>query len=724
MYTIRMKNLTCEKQNMITVIIQIQLYKKLMRNIVFTSCVSIQKVNQKAKNMKLRNKFIGIVVLAMFFLPDMQAYSLGVETEHNNAHCYDAELSNPGNNTDHRIYTFQNKEGLKFSLLCTPLDSDQSIQKYCKEISFLDSHNDSVPFLLTFKNEKSDVENLNAINISSVEFYNCSTNEKFVTDAVPLHEIDGGLSFQIEQSVDRAFGLGNNKDPEIFGAPTLPPSPDSDDEPDQEPEIPDAVDLISPANNSDDVHSDTTLTWQSGDLADRYTVHISEFETFETLLLDSTATDTTYVIDGLLESGSTYYWRVKALNEDGESDWSTVWNFTTSQDASLPERVVLLTPENNSVGISPDTTLIWQESGQADNYNLQLSMEDTFQNLIIDSTLTQTTFDIIEKLDFNTSYYWRVKAENAAGESNWSTVWNFTTEKTIPNVVILQEPADEATDVTLTPRFIWDESENAESYQLQLSLSIDFDANTIVADSSGIETTELILTNDLDENTTYYWRVRASNTAGSSEWSVPFTFETLMLAPEVAELVSPDSGAIDLEIPITFDWMEADRASAYIIQISDSEGFETTVLSEETEFTEFTLDQENILSPSETYYWRVQSVRGDLSSDWSDVWTFETAASTSISDLVDLPEVLTLNQNYPNPFNPTTQIQYGLPANSEVRLEVFNMLGQRVATLVNGRQSAGWHEVRFEASNLSSGIYIYRLTAGEFIQTRQMMLVK
>ncbi len=83
-----------------------------------------------------------------------------------------------------------------------------------------------------------------------------------------------------------------------------------------------------------------------------------------------------------------------------------------------------------------------------------------------------------------------------------------------------------------------------------------------------------------------------------------------------------------------------------------------------------------------------------------------------------------LHQNYPNPFNPTTVISYQLPVTSHVTLKVFDMLGREVASLVNGRVSAGQHEVQFDASNLSSGLYIYRLQAGEFIETKKMMLIK
>ena len=89
-----------------------------------------------------------------------------------------------------------------------------------------------------------------------------------------------------------------------------------------------------------------------------------------------------------------------------------------------------------------------------------------------------------------------------------------------------------------------------------------------------------------------------------------------------------------------------------------------------------------------------------------------------------LPSAFALDQNYPNPFNPTTTIRYDLPESAEVRLEVYNVMGQRVAVLVNAGQTAGSHSVSFDASNLASGVYHYRLQSGNEMLTRKMTLIK
>ncbi len=90
----------------------------------------------------------------------------------------------------------------------------------------------------------------------------------------------------------------------------------------------------------------------------------------------------------------------------------------------------------------------------------------------------------------------------------------------------------------------------------------------------------------------------------------------------------------------------------------------------------------------------------------------------------EIPKTFELMQNYPNPFNPTTIIKYGLPKEAHVSIKVYNALGQEVATLVNNTMEAGYHEITFDASHLASGMYIYRIQAGDFVAVKKMLLLK
>jgi hypothetical protein len=92
--------------------------------------------------------------------------------------------------------------------------------------------------------------------------------------------------------------------------------------------------------------------------------------------------------------------------------------------------------------------------------------------------------------------------------------------------------------------------------------------------------------------------------------------------------------------------------------------------------------------------------------------------------LAGVPEEVSLNQNYPNPFNPSTTISYQLPTQSHVTLKVFDVLGREVATLVNGVEEPGYKSVTFDATKMSSGLYFYRLTAGSYVDTKKLLLLK
>jgi hypothetical protein len=113
---------------------------------------------------------------------------------------------------------------------------------------------------------------------------------------------------------------------------------------------------------------------------------------------------------------------------------------------------------------------------------------------------------------------------------------------------------------------------------------------------------------------------------------------------------------------------------------------------------------------------------GGVSANRVARWNSGTSRVEQLSPTA--PKTFLLEQNYPNPFNPSTTIRYQLPVASEVKLEVYDVLGKKIATLVNERQSAGSYQVVWNASGLSSGTYFYRLQAGTFVETKKMIMVK
>jgi len=196
------------------------------------------------------------------------------------------------------------------------------------------------------------------------------------------------------------------------------------------------------------------------------------------------------------------------------------------------------------------------------------------------------------------------------------------------------------------------------------------------------------------------------------------------------DTVAPTSSVNDLESvqtseEFTVTWSGTDDASgveAYTVYVSE-DGGEFTVWQDSTSETSATFTGEN--GKSYAFYSSAFDNVGnaELRRDIADTQT-RVELDTSTETASDIPTEFTLNQNYPNPFNPATSIQFGLPKTGFVSLQVFDMTGRRVATLVDENKTAGWHTVSFDASNLASGMYIYRLQSGDFVSTRKLILVK
>jgi len=118
----------------------------------------------------------------------------------------------------------------------------------------------------------------------------------------------------------------------------------------------------------------------------------------------------------------------------------------------------------------------------------------------------------------------------------------------------------------------------------------------------------------------------------------------------------------------------------------------------------------------------------NLIAQWIDEGALENPA-LEIYNNAQIPKEYILNQNYPNPFNPVTTLRYDLPEQSDVTITIYNMLGRKVKTLVNPTQDAGFKSMIWDATNdygkpVSAGVYLYQIQAGEFVQTKKMVLLK
>ena len=130
------------------------------------------------------------------------------------------------------------------------------------------------------------------------------------------------------------------------------------------------------------------------------------------------------------------------------------------------------------------------------------------------------------------------------------------------------------------------------------------------------------------------------------------------------------------------------------------------------------------------YYYRIAAYNDDTESDYSDEVNITTSPATGIADNTNIPANYMLLQNYPNPFNPTTNITFLLPRESYIRLSVFTITGEEVSTILNGYRNSGQYMVKFNASDLPSGIYLLKMTAistisgNQFVDIKKMMIMK
>ncbi len=200
------------------------------------------------------------------------------------------------------------------------------------------------------------------------------------------------------------------------------------------------------------------------------------------------------------------------------------------------------------------------------------------------------------------------------------------------------------------------------------------------------------------------------------------------LLPSVPELITPLDAEINVSVTPLFTWSPTGWPYFYTIQVARDPNFINMTRADSLLLvTELQVPDTTELLEHTTYFWRVRGVNGMGNGPYSLIRFFTTTTILGTVNNNEIPERFNLYQNFPNPFNPVTKIKFDLPrinGNSRLKVEVFNVNGQVVSELLNTDYAAGRWELSFDATNLASGIYFYKITASNFVSTRKMILIK
>lgn len=425
-----------------------------------------------------------------------------------------------------------------------------------------------------------------------------------------------------------------------------------------------------------------------------------------------------------LPSGTDFKWKVRSKRGTSYSNWSDAALFSTvAEVASTPPVVPHPSwPVGGATVYATTTTLRWWLGTASDGYTYEVELRAGALQASPTATGLTNPWLNVPQLLAGTTYNWAVRSLKNGVYSAWSTGEAFTTIASTPVAVtpVLSWPIGGTTIYTTTQQLSWylNSASTGLTYNLKYSTSPAMSGATTVTNltNSRYELTGLL------PGTTYYWQVQSTDGVVSSAWATPESFVTWSGTWAVRPITGSPVDGIQLSTSApVLSWIvpTSGDISGYEVQYSNNPEFNnaTTLQSQITNLV-ITSGLQN------TTYWRVRSknANGDFSA-YSDAASFIPASPNSVKEQ-SIPENFVLEQNYPNPFNPSTTIKFGVPVTGNVSLKVYDNLGNLVATLVNDVKEAGTHLVSFNASNLASGIYFYRLEAAGTSVSKKMLLLK
>jgi hypothetical protein len=473
--------------------------------------------------------------------------------------------------------------------------------------------------------------------------------------------------------------------------------------------------LLTPLNGAIDVPMMVDLRWTPSPSATRYNVEVATDSELNDKILQENVPGDQYAFTAPT-GGTTYWWRINAEGPGGTSPYSEVFHYTTIN--LVPDAPLLISPADGAVDQPNDLQLQWSGVQNADRYDVQV-FSDSAHTVEVFKDNTPTTMSRFVAPMAGHTYFWRVQSFGQGGSAA-SGFSSFTTSASGGSLVPTGlSPEDGATGIPVDPFMAWVASDSATSYHLQIGTNETF--AEIVVDEDSIDGISFQAMG-LEHETEYCWRVAGVDAAGNSTFSPSQTFTTVIAAPGAVQLASPADEAGGVQAFAEFSWESIDGVDAYELHVSASADFASPIIADSS-LTETAYVPADPFAYNTVHYWRVRAMNAGGWGEWSETRSFTTATGVA-TESDDLPVEFSLGQNYPNPFNPSTRIEYALPKSAQVRITIFDALGRPVAELVNQQRSAGYHTAVWDGAGFVSGIYFYRIDAGDFVESRQMTLLK
>jgi hypothetical protein len=393
--------------------------------------------------------------------------------------------------------------------------------------------------------------------------------------------------------------------------------------------------------------------------------------------------------------------------------WSNTFNFKTF--IAPPS---LIAPKNDTTKLEPVlVALNWNGYTGTENYDLDISDDSTFKTLTHFERNISGTYVIYDDLKEYKKYFWRVRGRNIEGVSDWTAVWKFTTGTYRPNIPALVSPLNGSYRLAIdSVLLVWNTAFRAAKYRLQISEKSDF--STMKVDTANFTSTSYNFKN-MTNNTSYYWRVLASNVQGNSDYSEVWTFKSIPLAPtDTVILMEPLNGKKNLiNKEQTLKWKTIPNADSYELWVAFDKDFTDIYYKNDKVWTNSKIFFN--LVPMKTYYWKVRGTNDGGFAPWSETFSFTTEDPKSVSfDKYFNTEIV------PSPILNNAKVKVTLPQISDLLFEVMDINGNIVFVRTLNQMAEGMNEFNFDANQLSSGTYIYKITSGGQIEFGKFVVSK